>query len=184
MSYTPNVPQANQKIAATQAPIEANFQYVNTAMQVNHTFNGNALLGEAAGSHQKVACPNQADIVSLPTGIAAIMYANAGNFYSYNGTKNVMSAVDLSATAATLTATPSTLFTVPPESIGFIMGTAANFSTRFNVYGFMSQGGVLFISYLSNATSAGWTATVSGLNFQVNGTTNTTLAYKAIYWAI
>jgi hypothetical protein len=35
-TYTPNVPQANQKLSATQAPISNNFQAISDFLSVNH----------------------------------------------------------------------------------------------------------------------------------------------------
>lgn len=35
-TYTPNIPQANQRIRATQAPILSNFEAINELLSVNH----------------------------------------------------------------------------------------------------------------------------------------------------
>ena len=79
MTYTPNVPQATQTIAFTQPIIEANFQYIDTAMKIDHAWNGNEINSQADGSHQKISLPNQpTDIASLSTGIASVIYAIEG----------------------------------------------------------------------------------------------------------
>jgi len=91
MTYTPNVPQFNQTIGQTQAIINANFQYLNTSLQLNHTFNGNAIAGEAAGSHQEVQMPNTPTVepTSNPTGIRNTIYSFQKNIATTPGTDNV-----------------------------------------------------------------------------------------------
>lgn len=54
-TYNPGVPQGNQSIAFTQAPIQQNFQSIQSLVDVNHYDFGSAL----AGKHKLVEMPNQ-----------------------------------------------------------------------------------------------------------------------------
>ena len=78
MSYTPNVPQANQTIASTTTPIRNNFTFINADLQVEHTFNGNTAAAE--GTHTKCSMPGIAT-PSLPAGCD-------GSYYVSNTTSN------------------------------------------------------------------------------------------------
>lgn len=87
MSYTPNVPLANQTIAETTDPIRNNFTFINTDLQVEHSFNGN-MPGVAEGVHKQVSMPNMADPTpgSLPTGTNGLFYVNGGGPKYFNNT--------------------------------------------------------------------------------------------------
>lgn len=71
MAYTPNVPLVNQTIAASRPIINANFQYLNTIFQVDHTFNDSA---PTEGLHKKVTF--SANLTSTPslTGAVAALF--------------------------------------------------------------------------------------------------------------
>lgn len=55
MAYTTNVPLANQRISATQQPIQDNFIAIKTLIDVNHGTFGSA----TEGKHEKVTFPVQ-----------------------------------------------------------------------------------------------------------------------------
>jgi hypothetical protein len=92
MTYTPDVPQANQQIAATQGPILANFTFIQADAQVEHIFNGNTgPLGAAQleGTHIQTSMPNQNLLAGpLPTGTNGVYYVNDGKATFYDGTNN------------------------------------------------------------------------------------------------
>jgi hypothetical protein len=180
MAYTVSVPLPNQKIAATQAPIQANFAFINSAMQDNHTFNGNPIAGEADGSHQRLDFPNQvSDIGVLPSGIAAVEYCKGGNIFSYNGTKNPMSGYSGSGTNTFPGTFP--IVTVPADSIGFlVVQNTVSGGTFFNI-GFMSIGGTLRIS--NSASTGNLTLSVSSLTINVAAASGTSI-FKYIYWPV
>ncbi len=186
MTYTPNVPQATQTIASTQGPIEANFQYIDTAMKVDHAWNGNEINSQADGSHQKISLPNQpADITgALPTGIASIVYAIGGNIFAWNGTKCPVSGVNIIG-SNTFSTSPVSLATLPNDCIGYIMffesvvvgqqvGPAFTFMTNAGV------GTVTNKPSLSNFTIQCTTTNLTALYGPGTITTN----YKIIYWPI
>lgn len=90
MVYTNAVPQANQQISTTQAPIEANFQFIQAAINQEHNFPVNAT-DPTAVYHKQASMPNQADPVALPAGTNGIYYVNGGNPKFYNGSATFLS---------------------------------------------------------------------------------------------
>jgi hypothetical protein len=198
MSYTPNVPQGNQQIASTQVPILNNFTYINTAMRVNHTWNGNGISTEAAGSHQRLDMPNQgSDIASLPSGIASVLYSIGSNLYAYNGNKNPVSGVSGSGTIAiTTTAQPFLTLPVtsgssPIDTIGFVLFTQGPFiNTTTPVFTFFTLAGSTYVGpTIANVSGLG------GINLFMGSSANSltirrlnsgdyTATFKYIYWPI
>lgn len=72
MTYTSNTPQSNQTIASTTTPIRNNFTFINTDLQVDHSFNGNSTGAE--GTHLQCRMKGQA---SHPT----LLANNNGAYY-------------------------------------------------------------------------------------------------------
>jgi len=188
MTYTPNTPQGNQQIAATQIPILNNFTYINTAMKIDHAWNGNEIGGQADGSHQKISLPNQAtDISSLGTGIASVMYSIGGNIFSYNGTKRPVSGVSGTGTVF-IQNSFTTVFMIPADCFGHVLFSQPGTGSA-TVFTFFSVASVVYISYLSSAVITGFTTLNlinNSLNLQVNRANgvNYTSTYKYIYWPI
>lgn len=190
MTYTPNTPQATQTIAFTQPLIQDNFTYVNTAMRVNHTWNGNQISTEANGSHQRLDFPNQlADISSLPTGVAAVVYSIGGNLYSYNGAKRPVSGVSVSATV-NITTAPATLATLPNDCHGFVTVWAGNpFVNLAASYAFFMVAGV---GYFQQAVQPVGSQTTLSIGISANtlaisrstGADIPNAPYKVIYWPV
>lgn len=180
MTYTPNTPQATQIIAATQPLIQGNFSYLDTALKVNHTFNGNGIGAEAAGSHQKLDFPNQgSDIAALPAGIAAVQYCIGGNLYAWNGAKRPVSGVSAVTTKVFPGGGSVTLpiVTLPADCTGYLI----SLSTLFVVY----QAHFDTISGVGRVTPT--TAIVlsfSGLTLQATTVLPITRTFKYIYWPI
>lgn len=86
MAYTNNVPQGNQTIATTQPIINANFQFIQTGVSVEHNFNASG-----SGSdmyHLKASMPNRALSPALPAGTNGIYFVSSGAGYFYDGTNN------------------------------------------------------------------------------------------------
>lgn len=199
MTYTNNVPQGNQQIASTQVPILNNFSYIDTAMKINHTWNGNAISTEDNGSHQTVAFPTQgSDIASLPTGIANVMYSIATNLYTYNGTKNPVSGYSGSGTV-NITTTPTAFITLPVTSgsspidtIGFVLvqGNPASLTqTCVPIMAFFSKGGVIYPMQTAAITGSGQIilnlgASNNQLFINRSSFVNYTAIFKYIYWPI
>lgn len=190
MSYTPNVPQATQTIAFTQPLIEANFTYIDTAMKVDHAWNGNEIAGQADGSHQKISLPNQpVDITgALPTGIADIIYAIGGNIFAWDGTsKNPISAQWKEGIVAIFTSTPVTVLAMPANCIGYVMITEAPISANAAIaYPFLSFGGNYYCFNVSHYSNVKASAAVIGTNLVIANITGTNYAcaWKLIYWPI
>jgi len=198
MTYTPNVPQANQQIAATQGPIQNNFTYIDTAMKINHTWNGNGISTEEAGSHQKVAFPNQgSDIGSLPSGIASVLYSIGANLYAYNGAKNPVSGVSGSGTVA-ITTTPDTFLTLPVTSgsspidtIGFVLFTQGPFiGITTPIFTFFSLAGSLYVGPPIRNISGQegvdlfMSPSMNSLNIRRLNSSDYIATFKYIYWPI
>lgn len=189
MTYTPNVPQATQTIAFTQPLIQANFTYIDTAMKVNHTWNGNAISTEANGSHQRLDFPNQAsDISALPSGIAAVVYSIGGNLFSWNGAKRPISGV---SSTGTVTLQPSgAIGSVANDCIGFVMVQTNNPIATFSItLGFFAIGGTVYTQQSVQAVGSQTIVSLSavGTALTLSAASNYTLTntpYKIIYWPI
>ncbi len=187
--YTPNTPLATQTIAFTQPLIEDNFTYINTAMKVNHTWNGNQITTEAVGSHQRMDMPNLgADIASLPVGINAVMYAIGGNIFSYNGAKRPVSGV---STSGTVTLQPSaSIGSVANDCIGFVMVKTNNAITNLSLtLGFFAIGGTVYPQQSVTAVGSQTVVSLSALGTALTLTAasnyaNPNAPYKLIYWPI
>lgn len=104
MTYTPNVPQANQTISGTQQPILNNFGYINTTLQVEHVFNGNAS-GQADGTHNKVSMPSR-NRPTLPAGCQGTYYVKGGQAWYTGDIGSGIIDVQLSLTPFILGFTP------------------------------------------------------------------------------
>lgn len=122
MTYTPNVPQANQTIAQTTSPIRDNFTYLDDALQEEHSFNGSAP-GVLVGTHLRTSMPNQADPGSLPAGTNGTYYVNGGNPKFYNGNAwliqyGALFQGQISAVVA-LTTSATNLSAIPANSVGY-----------------------------------------------------------------
>jgi len=188
--YTPNVPQGNQQIASTQVPILNNFQYINTAMQVDHIWTDNLANTPTDGSHNKMSMPNQgSDIISMGTGIAAVIYTIGNNIFSWNGAKRPVSGISATAIAA-LTPSFTTIFAVPNDCIGFVMiqGRIPALTNQSLTFSFNMVGGVPFWQQPYPVTGSQVTLSVAivGNNFQVATTDSSSYSasYKYIYWPI
>ncbi len=195
MAYTANVPQANQQISATQAPILGNFTYINTAMQEDHAWNGNEINSQADGTHQQISLPNQpADITgALPTGIKAIEYCIGGNLYAWDGTnKQIVSGRVVSGTqafplnmAANLTGA-----VLPNDCIGFVSVRSSN--TANISYGavFFRTAGTFYspTAYTQvGSTSQVLTFGLSGNQLQATCIANIglgTVPFKVVWWPL
>ena len=190
MTYTNNTPQATQTIAFTQPLIENNFLYIDTAMKVDHAWNGNEINSQADGSHQKISLPNQpTDIVgALPTGISSIMYAIGGNIFSWNGAKRPVSGV---STSGTVTLQPSgAIGSVANDCIGFVMVKTNNLITNFSLtLGFFAIGGTVYFQQAVQAVGSQTVVSLSATGTALTLTAASNYAtpntpYKLIYWPI
>lgn len=120
MAYTSNVPQANQQIAATQAPINSNFTFLSNGIGQEHNFNA-----ASSGSdmyHKQASMPNKADPVALPAGTNGMYYVNGGvpKFYNTSAQFIQLTTVPyfiLTGTVA-LNAAYVTVATLPGNSVG------------------------------------------------------------------
>jgi hypothetical protein len=195
MAYTANVPQANQQISATQAPILGNFTYINTAMQEDHAWNGNEINSQADGTHQQISLPNQpADITgALPTGIANIEYCIGGNLYSWNGTnKQIVSGRVVSGAVALPfnVATNLTGVVLPNDCIGFAVIRSSNTSNISYSNSFFRTAGTFYspTAYQQvGSSSAIITIGLSGSQMQAICTTAPGLGsmpFKVVWWPL
>lgn len=184
MAYTNNVPQATQIIAATQAPIEANFAYIETTVAQNHTWQTNPIGTEAAGSHQKLEMPNQgSDIAALPMGIAAVVYAIGGNLFAWNGAKRPVSGVT-GVVSLQPTSTPQTVLALPSDCIGLILAPGATVGTTAAAIFYSISSTPLTTKNIGD--SSGFSFSMSGLNLQARSTVvyGAAVNFKYIYWPI
>lgn len=83
MTYTPNTPQGNQTVAATQSPILNNFTFLDNAINQEHNFD----VSDATKTyHKQASMPNRAHPVALPAGTNGMHYVNGGQARYYDGT--------------------------------------------------------------------------------------------------
>lgn len=75
MTYTPNTPQATDFISTTQPLIEANFQFLDTGIGVDHNFD---VSDATVMYHNKASMPNLSTGETLPAGTAGMYYVLAG----------------------------------------------------------------------------------------------------------
>ncbi len=188
MVYTVSVPLANQKISATQAPIQANFAFINSSMQLNHVFNAN--VAGPDGAHNRLDFPNQgADIVVSQPGTALTQYAIGGNLFSWNGSKQPVSGITLKGVTSFATGSDTLLFTVPTECTGYIVFTSTQppgtATTIISTIHFVSTNGRL--SFSTSSTGIRATNVIEGVYtaaFSAIGSATTNTAWKAIYWPV
>ncbi len=185
MTYTPNVPQETQTIAFTQPIIQKNFMYIDTAMKIDHAWNGNEINSQADGSHQKISLPNQpTDITgALPTGISAIIYAIGGNIFSWNGAKRPISGITVTG-SNTFNASPVALTTLPNDCIGYLMFFESTVFTQQvgPAFHFMTNAGVGTVTNQPSLSSFQIQCTTTSLTATYSGSITT--SYKIIYWPI
>jgi hypothetical protein len=171
MAYTPNVPQGNQTIAATQAPILTNFTFLQTAIGADHNFD---ITGSGSNCyHNKASMPNIVTPVALPTGTDGIFYVK-GSAPKFTNAASVLLGGEYSLVnsypgssyyrtgSVALTSSASTFYTVPNDSMGSYWlvrptGSAYAMGTWISVGGNVSVG---------STGSSNTTVTGSGLNLQ------------------
>lgn len=193
MAYTNNVPQGNQTIASTTDPIRNNFAFIQTDLQVEHSFNNNAP-GVAEGVHLQASMPHLSPTPSgaLPTGTTGIYYMRSGTPRFYDGTNNwqiqitQQPQVVITGTVS-LTTSYTNVFTVPTFSYGsyFISPASGSGISAGSASGagfVLSSGSHIKIEAVGDI---GITLNDSGLIFQAkvdNSSNNGTYNYSLIYY--
>jgi hypothetical protein len=185
MVYTNAVPQANQQISTTQSPIEANFQFIQAAVNQEHNFPVNAT-DPTQTYHLQASMPNRADPVALPAGTNGMYYVNGGVPKFFNGTTAYFLPINQAVTvtvsgSVNLTTSPTTVFTVPAFSSGsyFLIPPGGIGAVNASAMGqFVSSNTVLQIGTVSDP---GISITASGLSIQA-ATTSSSLngSYKFV----
>lgn len=143
MAYTSNVPQANQQIAATQGPINANFQFLLSSIGQEHNFD----VSDATKTyHLKASMPNMVDPIALPPGINGIYYVKGGQPWFYNGTAfqiNTFGNLLYATGAANLGGGAAVTIITPGKWTGFasIMNFTDGEAQLFSFYSSGSGGG-------------------------------------------
>jgi hypothetical protein len=189
MVYTPSVPQATQTIALTQPLIEANFQFIDAAVDVEHNFdNSDATLTY----HKKASMPNQADPGSLPTGTNGQYYVSGGVPKFYNTSANFIQLTTvpykiLTGTQA-LTPVAATLGILPANSVGqyyvFLSGGNNTVNTKSAIGFFNTDSNSMFLP-ASSSFDPGLDITSSGLALRAatsSAANNGTYTYLIIYY--
>lgn len=190
MPYTNNTPQATQTVASSQPQVQDNFEFIQTDMQVEHIFNANAPFGaQAEGTHVQCSMPNQSPEVSfLPSGTGGVYYVASSKPKFYDGTSHYfLSQASISqfllTGTATLNGTPSTVVTLPANSVGtyyLIQTTGAPVACAMGQ--FVTGSGAIAIGAVSDPNIS---VQGSGLNFQAettSGTYNGTYKYVIQYY--
>lgn len=123
-TYTNNVPQANQQISTTQAPIQNNFDYIQKAVGQEHNFVANDT-DPTHTYHLQASMPNRALSPSVPAGTNGVYFVNAGIPYFFDGTTNWQLNPFQTVLTGTYTATSSssfnTIVSVPANVEGMII---------------------------------------------------------------
>lgn len=121
MAYINNIPQGNQQIATTQPMIQANFGFIQAAINQEHNF---APSDATKTFHLQASMPNRTDPTILPVGTDGMYYVNGGTpkFYNASGVNflpySTCSSFIMSAGPITITVSPTTLITLPAGSCG------------------------------------------------------------------
>jgi len=104
-TYTPNVPQAAQKISATQSPIANNFQAIRELIEVNHVgFN----TVNDFGKHKSILMPVQVAAPAFAAGETGVYnknYATTAKNETYVHRQNQAGTEDVPFTASILSNT-------------------------------------------------------------------------------
>lgn len=179
MTYTNNVPQANQTIASTQGPILNNFGYLQTEQQVEHAFN-NVPAGQANGTHLKASMPNMTLSPSLPALCNGVYFVNSSMPYFYNGTTNFPLFQNYMTQGSNSVAT-NTAFQILPA--GSYMGTVSAFQsgspTRYQLLQFWLNGSTLVSNGLADGGSGNITLKLDGSNnLQILNSSSSTQTIK------
>ena len=174
MAYTFNVPQANQQIAATQAPILANFTYIPQAIGTEHQWDaitpGNVI-------HLKCSMPNiGVEPAGLTSNANGIYYVFGGEpkYFTTTGTVNAIGKTFLTRStipsytygttaSATFTTTYQNLITVENNSCGTYFVYSTTDSTAYSIGSYIAVGSVATVS--KNIEAKIFIKTV-GLTFQ------------------
>lgn len=167
MAYTNNVPQGNQTIAQTQPLILGNFGFIQTDLDVEHIFNGNAPFGtQAEGTHIQASMPNQASPPALGTGIAGIYYVSGNLPHFKNSTTDYTLVQNLLKQGSNSVASGAAFQILPA---GSYMGTVSAFQNvgpfRYQFIQFWLSGATL----IQNAMASGGTGNIT---LQLDGSNN------------
>lgn len=194
-TYSTNVPQAAQKISATQAPIMSNFQAINEFIGVNHVGFGDAI---NFGKHNFTTLPFQAsDPATASTEMAIYSKAtpsgpNAGEiFYRYPSSGTV---AQLSGSSAGQAGATVNGWSYLPGNVLMKWGQATGITSGANTIVFPTTGGipafgtsVFMVDYTPaiNYTLSGPIAYITGqttLHFVLNvpNTMSSTISWLAI----
>lgn len=178
MAYTPAVPQGNQTIAATQAPILTNFTFLQTAIGQDHNFD---VTGSGSNCyHNKASMPNIVTPVALPAGTNGIYFVKNNspkftNAASVSQSKEFNIVSSYPGGASYLTSVGSvdigttfiTLATLPANSFGSFWISRVDQHTFHEIGNWNTSSTTLDISVINEA---GYRVLASGLDFQARGT--------------
>jgi hypothetical protein len=167
MSYTVNVPLANETLAQTNFPIRTNFNLINTQFSVNHVA---LTAGLNNGKHTKIEFDTN-HAAGAPVGTQSEMYTTGAVPELYF--RNSLNETLLSGIKAWCTftcANPAVL-----GATGFNIASATRtakgqYAIAFTAPMATTTYGV-FATYITNAASDGWGDTIQVFNRGVNGFT-------------
>jgi hypothetical protein len=180
-TYTNNIPQGNQTIASTQPLIQANFGFLQSAINQEHNFN---TTDPTQTYHLQASMPNISDPGSLPSGTNGIYYVNGGFPKFYNGSANFLpysscSSYTLSGGPITLSLSPTVITSVPAASCGYIyIFRTSSSSSGYFIGSFNSDSSSVNIHGDHGSNIA---LTTSGL--QISAITNGS-TYSSVKWVI
>lgn len=176
LNYTNNVPQSNQRIADTQPLIQANFGFLEDAINQEHNFDAT---DATKTYHLQASMPNLAggDPVALPSGTNGLYYVLGGIPKFYNAlVKFLKYSSCLSFTQSgsiTLNGSPQTMYTIPANSCGVFFVQSSNVAT-YAMGSYISSGTNIGIHTTSSSTIL---VTNSGLNL-IGATTGSSVPVK------
>lgn len=193
MAYTNNVPQGNQTIASTTDPIRNNFAFIQTDLQVEHSFNNNSP-GVAEGVHLKASMPHLSPTPSgaLPTGTSGMYYVRSGTPRFYDGTDNWQIQItkqpqNVITGVVALTTSYTTVFTLPSFTYGYYLiaptsGSGISAQTVSAAGFVLATGSHIKIEAVGDV---GMSLTDSGLSLQAkvdSSSNNANYNYTLIYY--
>ena len=189
MVYTNNVPQGNQQIATTQPLIQANFGFLESAIDQEHNFDAS---DPTLTYHLQASMPNLSggDPSMLPAGTNGLYYVLGGVPKFYNTSANFIQLTKmpykiLTGTQA-LTASATNVSLIPANSVGqyfMFIKSGNNLVTTQSATGtFVSDSNSLYATDIAGATP-GLIITSSGLALRA-AVNNSGLAGTYTYFLI
>lgn len=187
MTYTPNVPQANQQIAATQVPILNNFTFLEASIGQEHNFD---VTDATKTYHLQASMPNQDPSSPVPAGTNGMYYINASlpRFWDSSNKWFInMSLVKFQAFSNTISLAAGVTGNISTAGFGSISGNVAGqiivarSDNTFATWAFFNNGAGGFannVTQIKDTDSGHITVLWNGSNLAIKNNGSITYTFK------